>query len=193
MNLPLILASTSPYRRALIARLNYPFSVEDPQLDETPFKTQGLAPAALAQRLAREKALAVARRHPHALVIGGDQVAAFKDSILSKPGTVEVAVAQLLRLQGQTHQLFTALHLLGPGIDRPILEVTTLKMREMDFNQARRYVELDRPLDCAGSYKLEASGIKLFTEISGGDHDAIVGVPLMTLQSELTQLGFSLF
>lgn len=193
MTLPLILASTSPYRRALVARLNYPFSVEDPQLDEAPFKTLGLAPQALAQRLAREKALAVARRNPQALVIGGDQVAAFRDGILSKPGTVEAAVAQLLRLQGQTHQLFTALHLLGPGIDRQILAVTTLTMRELDFAQIRRYVELDRPLDCAGAYKLEASGIKLFREITGGDHDAIVGVPLMALQSELSQLGFSLF
>jgi septum formation protein len=193
MSLPLILASTSPYRRTLLERLGYPFETQSPGVNEDIFKNQGLSPQALAMVLAREKARAVSAKFPGHLVIGGDQVAALGDQILGKPGSVEMAVAQILKLQGQTHQLFTALHLLGPGIDVPILEITDLTMRPMSFTEARQYILRDMPLDCAGSYKLEASGIKLITKITGDDHEAIVGVPLMKLQSELLRLGFTLF
>ncbi len=193
MKLSLVLASTSPYRRTLLERLGYPFEIEKPQVDEDSYKKLNLTPPHLASRLAREKALEVARRCPGKLVIGGDQVAALKNDILGKPGSIENAVAQLLKLQGQTHQLHTALHLLGPGIDIPLLETTQLTMRKLDFQAIKTYVELDRPLDCAGSYKLEARGIKLFSKIEGGDHDAIVGVPLMQLQNKLIELGFAFF
>lgn len=192
MKLPLILASTSPYRRSLLERLGYPFEVEKPLVDEDSYKKLNLAPAQLATRLAREKALEVARRCPGNLIIGGDQVAALNTDILGKPGSIENAVAQLLKLQGQTHQLYTALHLMGPGIDVSLLETTHLTMRKLDFQAIKTYVELDRPLDCAGAYKLESRGIKLFTVIDGGDHDAIVGLPLMQLQNKLVELGFAL-
>ena len=189
----LILASTSPYRRALLERLAYPFECVKPELDEAPYKTQGLHPRALAQLLAREKARVVAQHHPGALVIGGDQVAALGEHVLSKPGSTEKAHAQLLQLAGKTHQLFTALHLLGPGIDLPLLETVSLTMRPLSESDVRRYVASDQPLDCAGSYKLELSGIKLFSEIIGGDHDAIVGMPLRALQEALLKLGWPLW
>ena len=162
-------------------------------MDEDVFKKQGHAPAKLAALLARAKAEAVFMKNSNALVIGGDQVAALGDLILSKPGTVDQAVKQLMKLQGQTHELHTAVHHLGPGIDIPLMETTRLTMRALSEADARRYIEIDQPLDCAGSYKLESRGIKLFTHIEGGDHDAIVGLPLMTLQAALTKAGFKLF
>lgn len=193
MKLSIVLASTSPYRRSLLERLGYAFEVEKPLVDEESFKKLKLSPVQLATRLAREKALEVAKRCPGKLIIGGDQVAALNTDILGKPGNIEKAVAQLLKLQGQTHQLFTALHLMGPGIDIALLETTHLTMRRLDFQAIKTYVELDRPLDCAGAYKLESRGIKLFNKIEGGDHDAIVGLPLMQLQNKLIDLGFHLF
>jgi septum formation protein len=189
----LILASTSPYRRALLERLGYPFTCEKPNVDEDRYKADGHAPQALAALLAREKAREVSLRKPGALVIGGDQVAALGTSILGKPGSVDMAVAQLLRLQNQTHQLFTAVHLLGPGIDIPLMETTHLSMRALSFQEARLYVLKDQPLDCAGSYKLEVTGVKLFSKIEGADHDAIVGLPLISLQTALLGLGFRFF
>lgn len=189
----LVLASTSPYRRALLDRLGYPFTCEKPNVDEDRFKVEGRTPQALAALLAREKAREVSLRKPGALVIGGDQVAAIGTSILGKPGSVDMAVAQLLRLQNQTHQLYTAVHLMGPGIDVPLMEVTHLTMRALSFQQARHYVMKDQPLDCAGSYKLEVTGVKLFSKIEGADHDAIVGLPLISLQTQLLALGFSFF
>jgi septum formation protein len=193
MSLPLILASTSPYRRALFERLGYAFHCEKPLVNEESFKTGHYPPIQLAQTLAREKAREVSARFPTVLVIGGDQVAALGNQILSKPGSKDFAVAQLMKLQGQTHELHTAVHLMGPGIDLGFVETIQMRMRPLTFNQARQYVECDKPFDCAGAYKLEASGIKLFTEIRGGDHDAIVGLPLMRLQNKLLELGFDLF
>ncbi len=189
----LILASTSPYRRALLTRLGYQFSCEKPAVDEAAFKNLNLTPAQLASRLAQEKAQAVAKRFPDSVVIGGDQVAALGEHILDKPGSCENAVAQLRQLQGQTHQLYTAVHLIGPGQCRSLLQITSLTMRRLTETELQSYVAHDQPLDCAGAYKLEQQGIKLFTKIEGEDHDAIVGLPLMALQSALCELGFPLF
>lgn len=189
----LILASTSTYRRALLERLGIPFDCVAPGVDETPFKSKGLAPEALAQCLAREKAQAVFARFPQALVIGGDQVAEVDGTILGKPGSLERAQAQLERMQGKPHRLLTALHLLGPGFDRPHLDVTTLHMRPLSGSEIQQYLLRDKPLDCAGSYKLEESGIKLFSKIETEDANAIVGVPLIWLQTALLEAGFSLF
>ncbi len=194
MNPPLILASTSVYRAKLLARLGHPFTTQSPELNETPFKQkfQG-KPLELAKTLAREKALAVARKNPQALCIGSDQVAALGEEFLSKPLTVEKAVAQLMKLQGKTHVLYTAVHLIGPGIDRGHVEITRLTMRPLDFTALKAYVEKDLPLDCAGSYKLEAHGIKLFTLIEGNDHEAIVGLPLLWTQQAFLELGLPFF
>jgi septum formation protein len=189
----LILASTSPYRKQLLERLHYPFECQRPQVDEQAVQQVITDPRALAQELARRKAQAVAQREPQALVIGGDQVASFHDRILGKPLTDSRAIEQLMEMQGKSHRLYTALHMQGPGIKEDILEVVELKMRPLTGAQVEAYVKLDQPLDCAGAYKIEAAGIKLFEKISTNDFNAIVGLPLIELQSRLVRQGFRLF
>lgn len=187
----LILASTSPYRKLLLERLALPFDCVAPGVDEDAFKTKGLTPAQLAQTLAKEKAQAVAQRFPDALVIGGDQLAEVEGTILGKPGNEAHALSQLQSMQGKTHQLLTAVHLIGPGIDTPHLAVTKLHMRRLSEAELLSYLRLDRPYDCAGSYKIEERGIKLFSQIETDDMNTIMGLPLMWLQSSLLKHGFS--
>jgi septum formation protein len=189
----LILASTSPYRKIQLQRLYADFSTEKPQVDEEAYKAQIPDPELLARRLAQLKAENVFERHPMDLVIGGDQVASFQGKILGKPHTHEKALEQLALMQGQSHQLFTALHLKGPRISLDILEVTTMTMRPLTTQEIDSYLKKDKPYDCAGSYKIEESGIKLFSQIAGEDKEAIMGVPLMKLQTHLLNLGFPLF
>lgn len=189
----LILASTSPYRKALLERLGIAFECVSPGVDEDHYKSLNLTPAALAQKLAYEKALAVFKRHPQAFVIGGDQLAEVDNQILGKPGTPEKALAQLQLMRGKTHRLLTAVHLLGPGIDVPHLAVTRLHMRDLTDGELRAYIQRDQAFDCAGSYKIEQSGIKLFNDIQCDDMNTIQGLPLIWLQTALTKAGFSFF
>ncbi len=188
----LILASTSPYRRELLARLGVPFTAVAPEVDEDAYKLPGLDPRALAEILARAKASEVASRFPHAVVIGSDQVASLDGSTLGKPHTVENAVAQLSSMSGRSHQLITAIAVVHPGGRTDFTDVTTLVMRALSEEAIRRYVEADKPLDCAGSYKLEALGIALFERIASEDHTAIVGLPLMAVTTALRGLGFAI-
>jgi septum formation protein len=186
-----ILASTSPYRRALVARLGIPFECVAPGVDEEALR--GMPAREMCVRLARDKAAAVHARFPDALVIGGDQVGLSGEETLGKPGDEARALAQLQRLRGRSHQLLTAMHLMGPGIDVAHLNTTTLTMHDWDDEALRRYVAKDRPLDCAGAYMIEKSGIGLFTSIEGEDWTAIEGVPLLWLRAELVRHGISLF
>ncbi len=185
----LILASTSPYRRALLGRLGLPFRVMAPRVNEETFKTMGLAPRALAEILAAQKASVVAERDRDAIVIGSDQVAEVEGRILDKPGTAEAAEAQLRMLSGRDHRLITAIDVMHRGLHNSHTDVTTLTMRALDDDAIRRYVEADQPLDCAGSYKLEVRGISLFERIESADHTAIVGLPLIALTTILRSLG----
>ncbi len=189
----IILASTSPYRAALLKRLGVAFDAISPGVDEDAFKCRFTAPEDLARQLARAKAQAVASRFPAALVIGGDQVAEVGGTILGKPETPERALEQLTSMVGRSHRLLTAVHVLGPRFDEAHLDVTTLTMRSLGADELREYVRRDSPLDCAGSYKLEASGIKLFESIETQDADAIVGLPLLWLQGALLRAGVPFF
>ncbi len=190
----LILASTSPYRRALLERLGVPFRSVAPPVDEEALKAElaGAAPRELAERLAITKAAAIGAIEPDAIVIGGDQLVALDGSILGKPGTVERAVAQLEAMSGRSHLLITALAVRHGEKSYAHTDVTTLTLRPLTPDQIRRYVEADRPLDCAGSYKLEARGIALFERIESDDHSAIVGMPLIALTTILRTLGFEI-
>jgi septum formation protein len=190
----LILASTSPYRRALLERLGVPFRCVAPPVDERVLEAEltGASPRELAERLARAKAAGVAEREPHAVVIGGDQLVAFDGSILGKPGSIDRAVAQLVAMSGRPHQLITALVVLHKGDVYAHTDVTTLLLRPLTPEEILRYVEADRPLDCAGSYKLEARGITLFERIASDDHSAIVGMPLIALTTILRSIGFAI-
>ena len=188
-----ILASTSPYRKTLLQRLGIPFTCENPGVDEDQYKSLGLEPAVLAQKLAYEKAHAVHLRHPNSLVIGGDQLGEVDGTILGKPGTAEKALVQLQLMRGKTHRLLTAVHLLGPQIDIPHLAVTRLHMRQLTDDELRAYIKLDQAFDCAGSYKIEQHGIKLFNEIQCDDMNTIMGLPLIWLQTALLKAGVSFF
>ncbi|GIW87260.1 MAG: Maf-like protein [Isosphaeraceae bacterium] len=185
---PLVLASTSPYRRQLLERLRVPFECEAPEVDETAYGAA--APAELASTLARAKAAAVAERFPRAVVIGGDQVVALGEAVLGKAGSAEAAVEQLGRLAGRTHELITAVVVVAEGVEWSHVDRTRMRMRTLSEAEIRRYVDRERPWDCAGSYKIESLGISLFEAIEGGDPTAIVGLPLMAVARALRQFGF---
>ncbi|MBO7410652.1 MAG: septum formation inhibitor Maf [Ottowia sp.] len=188
----IILASTSPYRRELLARLRLPFTTAKPHVDET--RLAGEAPAALASRLALAKAQAVAAQHPAAIVIGSDQVAHIGDEIFSKPGTAERARAQLRQMSGQTVLFQTALALIRQqdGIVLQETEPTEVRFRTLTDAEITRYVEMEQPLDCAGSAKAEALGISLLDALRSDDPTAIIGLPLIRLARMLRTLGVAL-
>ena len=188
----LILASTSPYRKEQLQRLGLPFDQQAPQVDEDELKQSGLTPADLAEQLALEKAKQVQQRFPDALVIGGDQLVSFNDTILGKPGSTDRAIKQLMQLQGQTHELITAIAVLGPNFHKTHVNHTFLTMRSLDEAAITRYVEFDQPTNCAGAYKLESRGITLFETIQSPDHSAITGLPLIELTTLLINAGVTI-
>jgi septum formation protein len=188
----LVLASTSPYRRALLERLGVPFRCCAPSCDESALKRKESDAAALADKLAYAKAASVFALQPDAVVIGCDQVVSCDGRILGKPGTAERAVKQLAAMSGRSHQLITAMAVLGEGHDMRVTNVSTLRMRRLSRAAIARYVEADQPLDCAGSYKLESRGIVLFSRVKTEDHTAILGLPLISLVTALREMGFRL-
>lgn len=188
----LVLASTSVYRRQLLARLQVPFVCEPPRVDEDAVKRVGLAPLAIVQELARQKARAVAGRCTDAIVIGSDQAAVLDGAILDKPGTAANAHAQLRALAGREHQLLTAVAIAHPAGLVEFVDTTTLAMRTLTAAEIERYVAAESPLDCAGSYKIEGLGITLFERVTSDDQTAITGLPLLRLGRELRALGVAL-
>lgn len=189
---PLVLGSTSPYRRELLSRLRLPFSVEPPEVDESP--TRGEAPAALALRLAQAKAAAVARRHPGAVVIGSDQVADLDGEPLGKPGTHANAVAQLRRMSGRTVVFQTALAVLcqETGFAAHDLAPVRVRFRELAEDEIEAYLQAERPYDCAGSARSEGLGIALLDAIDSDDPTALVGLPLIRTCRMLRAAGVRL-
>lgn len=188
----LVLASTSPYRQALLARLLLEFTQIDPEIDEVEVQISGRSPAEIAGELAQRKALAVAQRlpaPPRSVVIGADQLVAFEGAILGKPGSREGAIAQLTRLAGETHELVTAVAVTDGTRIAAQINSTRMRMRRLSPGQIARYVDCDRPFDCAGSYKFEAHGIALFDDVSTSDASAITGMPLLVLARLLEEFG----
>jgi MAF protein len=183
----LILASTSKYRQELLHRLDYLFTAMAPLIDEEKEKDPSLSPRALAEHLAKLKAqsLAAAGR----VVIGGDQLVSFENRIIGKAHTREKAVEQLLAMSGKTHELITAVCVCDGDRMIPFTDITSLTMKKLSKEQIERYVELDNPIDCAGSYKIEKHGIKLFERIQSEDFTAIQGLPLIALSKVLENCG----
>ncbi len=188
----LILASTSRYRRELLQRLRVPFDVASPEVDETPLP--GEAPAALALRLARAKAMAVAERHPDAAVIGSDQVADLDGTPVGKPGTHERAVAQLQAMRGRAVVFQTAVSVvrLATGFERTLLAPVTVRFRALQDDEIERYLRAEQPYDCAGSAKSETLGIALLDAIESDDPTALVGLPLIRTCAMLRDAGLAL-
>lgn len=184
---PLILASTSRYRRELLERLHLPFSVQAPHTDETP--NPGEAPAALAQRLALAKAQAVAAQHPQAWVIGSDQVADLDGEPIGKPGDIARATEQLTRLSGRTVVFQTGLALVGPAFQRCLLVPVRVRFRPLTAAAIARYLALEPAVDCAGSAKSEGLGIALLDALESDDPTALIGLPLIALGRLLREAG----
>ena len=189
---PLILASTSPYRRELLERLGLPFTVEAPDVDEA--HLGGEPPTERALRLAAAKAEAVAVRHPGAVVIGSDQVAAAGHRVLDKPGNATTCRAQLATLSGIDARFYTGCAVIGPaGSIRMLhLDTTTVFFRTLAEKEIERYVDREKPFDCAGGFKAEALGITLFESIESKDPTGLIGLPLIWLAGALRRAGYSL-
>jgi septum formation protein len=184
----LILASTSPYRRALLERLGMAFEVLAPQVPED--RIAGEPPAERALRLALAKARAVAARHPDAVVIGSDQVACAGTTILGKPGSAERCREQLALLSGHSAQFFTACAVTAtPHCAQTHLDTTTVVFRTLRAAEISRYVEHELPFDCAGGFKAEGLGVALFERITSEDPTALIGLPLIWLAQALRNAG----
>jgi septum formation protein len=189
---PLILASTSKYRASLLNQLGWIFSTSAPEVNEDQFKSAIFSPEEIAQKLSQLKAKAVYLKNEGSCVIGSDQICYFQGEILGKPLSVTKAVDQLEKIQGKSHHLITAVTIICPKKEITFFNETTLYMRPLSRDQIETYVHEDLPLDCAGSYKLESKGIKLFEKIEMTDHTSIIGLPLIQLTNSLLELGFTL-
>ena len=189
---PLILGSTSPYRRELLSRLQIPFDVAAPEVDETPLPHE--APDALAGRLALAKARAVAKNFPQAVVIGSDQVADLNGLALGKPGNHERAVVQLRQMRGQTvvFQTAVAVVCLESGFEQTALAAVRVKFRDLIDAEIEHYLRAEQPYDCAGSAKSEGLGIALLESIDSDDPTALVGLPLIRTCKMIQAAGIAL-
>lgn len=188
---PLVLASSSPYRRALLERLGLPFKALSPAVDEAPQSGEGAE--GLAMRLAETKARAVAARVPGGLVIGSDQVAEVEGTPVGKPGNHEGAMRQLKALNGKRVVFHTAVCLLNGAAQRVQLAnvPSTVQFRHLSEDEIERYLVRERPYDCAGSARIEGLGIALVEKVLSEDPTALVGLPLVTLVTMLKKEGIA--
>ncbi|MEN9550500.1 MAG: Maf-like protein YceF [Pseudomonadota bacterium] len=189
---PLILGSTSRYRKELLARLCIPFQVEAPEVDETPLALE--APKDLALRLALAKARAVANKYPDAVVIGSDQVADLEGEPLGKPGNHTNAVKQLKRMRGKTVIFQTALSVVcvATGFEQTDLAAVKVTFRDLTDAEIESYLKAEEPYDCAGSAKSEGLGIALLAAIDNDDPTALIGLPLIRTCHMLRAAGVKL-
>ena len=186
---PLVLASTSPYRKELLQRLGLKFITAAPHIDES--RRLAESPEQLVRRLAEEKAHVVAKKFSDALIIGSDQVAVMGKEVLTKPGTHENAVGQLQRCSGQTVTFVTGLCLLNARTGKAQSEVIPFRVhfRSLNATQIENYLRREQPYDCAGSFKSEGLGIALFDRLEGDDPAALIGLPLIRLTRMLETEG----
>lgn len=185
----LVLGSTSPFRRQLLAKLGLPFDTAAPETDETPLP--GESPEQLVARLAEAKARAVASQYPGALIIGSDQVAVNSGEILGKPHTHEKAMAQLRNASGKHVRFLTGLCLYNAASDHAQVEVVPFDVvfRELNDEMIENYLKAEQPYNCAGSFKSEAMGIALFDKLEGEDPNTLIGLPLIRLVRMLEAEG----
>ncbi len=185
----IVLASSSPFRRAILEKLGLPFDTLSSETDET--RLDGESPEQLVQRLAAAKAKAAAERCDDALIIGSDQVAVIEDEILGKPGSHERAVSQLKKASGKTVRFFTGLCLLNAATGNCQVEVVPFDVvfRKLSDTQIENYLKKEKPYNCAGSFKSEALGICLFEKLQGDDPNTLMGLPLIRLVRMLEQEG----
>ncbi len=185
----LLLASCSPYRRELLARLRIPFDCASPDIDETPSANE--SPQDYVARLAYEKARALAAQYPQHWIIGSDQTCVLNNQICGKPGNHDNAVAQLQRANGQRVSFYTGLCLLNSdrGEYYSLTEPFHVHFRNLSDAEIERYVALEQPYDCAGSFKVEGLGINLFEKLEGRDANSLIGLPLIGLLDLMRKAG----
>ncbi|WP_422101765.1 Maf family protein [Vreelandella sp.] len=188
---PLVLASSSRFRQALLDRLQLPYQCYSPDIDETPLP--GESPQALVHRLALSKAHAVAERFPHHCIIGSDQIALFEGDILGKPHTAERARANLARFSGHKVTFLTGLALVDTRHQRHQVHIEPFDVvfRTLSEQEIESYVALEQPLDSSGSFRMEGLGIALFERLEGRDPNALIGLPLIALCNMLRQVGMN--
>jgi septum formation protein len=193
----LILASTSPYRASLLKKTGVPFECVRPRINEDALKNEllksNITPGELAKRLSEAKGQSVSATAPDSVVISGDQLAEIDGEILGKPGDFQHALQQLKKLRGRTHRLLTAVTVFGPHKFETHLSVTELLMRPLKDDELSRYLEKDKPYDCAGSYKIEEGGISLFQSIECEDFTSIQGIPMIWLCNKLKEYNCEFF
>lgn len=186
----LLLASQSPYRRAQLESFGLAFTAERPDVDEAQLKKEGPSELTeLTRFLAEKKALSLIRRFPEAVILGSDQLAELDGERLDKPGTREAAAAQLRKLSGKSHRLITSLAMIYKGRTLLFTDITGIRMRKLSEDVISAYLDLDSPLDCAGSYKIEKAGLSLVEELESRDPSAIQGLPLLSLMRGLETFG----
>jgi len=186
----LILASSSIYRRDLLARLGLPFEAIAPNMDESPLPNEGVA--AMALRLATVKATTIAKAHPNAWVIGSDQAADLRGEAIGKPGNFDNALIQLQRMRGQTVYFHTAICLMRANYSVTTNVTTEVRFRDLPDATLIDYLKLEQPYDCAGSAKCEGMGIALLESIRSDDPTALIGLPLIALSALLRDAGFEI-
>jgi len=188
----LILASSSPYRRDLLARFQIPFICQSPVIDETALDSENAT--GLVMRLSEQKARKVAMSHPAAIIIGSDQVAMLNDQILAKPGSHEKARQQLERVSGQNVVFNTGLCVINAATNSVQIDCIpySVKFRVLDANEIESYLAKEKPYDCAGSFKSEGLGVSLLEKMSGDDPAALIGLPLIRLSQMLRNEGIAL-
>lgn len=185
----IVLASSSPYRRRLLEQLGLDFEWASPDIDETPLANE--APRILVARLAEAKARALAKRYPRHLIIGSDQIACLDGRILGKPGDIDNARRQLRACSGRRVEFLTGLSLLDSGTNActTLVEPFAVMFRQLGDDHIERYLAREKPLDCAGSFKVEGLGIALFERLEGDDPNALIGLPLIRLVTLLAHAG----
>ena len=190
--LPLVLASSSPYRRELLTRLRLPFTWSAPQIDESRRPNEGAE--ALVRRLSLEKAQALSASHPQHLIIGSDQVAVLGSQIIGKPHTLERAREQLMAASGNSVTFLTGLTLLNSATGQQQTDCVpfTVHFRTLSEAQIMRYLNAEQPFDCAGSFKAEGLGISLFRSTEGSDSNSLIGLPLIRLVDMLQASGIDI-
>ena len=190
--LPLVLASSSPYRRELLTRLRLPFTWSAPQIDESRRPDEGAE--ALVRRLSLEKTQALSASHPQHLIIGSDQVAVLGSQISGKPHTLERAREQLMAASGNSVTFLTGLTLLNSATGQQQTDCIpfTVHFRRLSEAQIMRYLTAEQPFDCAGSFKAEGLGISLFRSTEGSDSNSLIGLPLIRLVDMLQASGIDI-
>jgi len=187
----LVLASSSPFRKALLEKLQLDFQCDSPNIDETPGMNESIKD--MVRRLAESKAQALAKSHPDSLIIGSDQSASLHGQVLHKPGNFESAFKQLKAASGQTITFYTGLCLLNTQTHEAetICEPYIVKFRSLCDSEIENYLNRDEPFNCAGSFKSEALGISLFESMQGDDPNTLIGLPLIQLCRMLKNQGMS--